>query len=111
MRKVDGWWVHPDTGTRIPNDEVSVDEQGYGWHTVTAYQRDVLQALLTDLRHCLVALPPGTEVKPNGSYRGNRVEWADLSGYIVGHATLDPYNKTDPGPFVCEWLRRQGWAL
>lgn len=48
-------------------------------------------------------------VRPNGDYKANGVPWAKMEGAIVGHATLDPTNKTDPGPFVTAWLKAEGW--
>lgn len=91
----------------IPEDEVSVDERGQGWHTVTAYQRDALAQLLRDLHQCLMIGPE--LIVPNGDYKQNGCPWAEMTGRIVGHATLDPNRKTDPGPFVTAWLKAEGW--
>lgn len=46
---------------------------------------------------------------PTGGYKKNMVPWADSGGHIyprntVGHVTLDPVRKTDPGPQVVGWL-------
>lgn len=98
-------WVHPDSGKTIPLEEVYIDAKGVGWHVLTPYQYGALMQLLHDLKACLVPLPPGCVISPNGSYLGNGVPWAVMSGVdVVGHATLDPTNKTDPGPQVTAWL-------
>ena len=92
-------WIHPDTGKAIPFDEVfRLGKQGF--QTITPYQVEQLKDLVLALKACLLPLPAGTEVVPFGSYAENGVaSWARAaSPVVVGHVTLDPTNKTDPGP-------------
>lgn len=104
-KRPDGVWYHPDTNLVIPYSDVYVDSRGRGWHAGTDYQREALGALLSDLQPELVGLPPGTTVKPDGDYQANGVPWAATVGpRVAGHVTLDPVNKTDPGPQWCAWL-------
>lgn len=102
-------WFHPDTKRRVDASNVYVDTRGRGWHIVTPYQRDQLNRLVADLQHTLKPFEGGTKVIPTGNYKENVVPWADSFGYIysrncVGHVTLDPVRKTDPGPQVISWL-------
>jgi len=96
-------WVHKDTG-RVVRD-VFVDTHGRGYERVTAYQFAMLDALLDALDNALPASPLGATVVPNGSYKDNGVPEASLPWVReVGHWTLDPTRKTDPGPQVDAFL-------
>lgn len=102
-------FYHPDTKRRVDDDDVFIDTRGRGWHVVTKYQRAALNQLCADLQHTLKPFEPGTKVIPSGDYKKNVVPWADSGGWIyprncVGHVTLNPVNKTDPGPQVIGWL-------
>lgn len=106
----DGNYRHPDTGRPVAAADVFVDTRGRGWHRVTTYQLDQLQKLLTDIKFVLKPFPAGTVVKPTGNYKQHVVPWADSGGVLypfncVGHVTLDPVRKTDPGPQVMGWLK------
>ena len=94
-------------GTPLPLTDVYVDERGRGWHMITEYQRGMLLHLLADLQACY---PPGFNytVAPNGTYQQNGTPWAACTNaQVVGHATLDPYNKTDPGPVVTALIQEK----
>lgn len=100
-------WVHPDTGKVVPKEQVYVDPRGRGWHKPTDWQLGVLNVLLDDLR---AAMPVGEPLvyAPDGDYAENGVPWAGtvrLGSWLVGHATLDPVNKTDPGPLLLQYTR------
>jgi N-acetylmuramoyl-L-alanine amidase len=99
-------WLHPDTKREIAASDVDVDEQGRGWHKVTQYQYDTLGNLIDELRAGMRLPRPGLTISPNGTYADNGVKWADVGARVsvVGHVTLDPLQKTDPGPFVMGWL-------
>lgn len=99
-------WIHPDTRREVAAADVDVDGRGTGWHRVTTYQLDALGKLIDELRHSMRVPRPGLTVAPNGDYKENGVPWAAATqAGVVGHATLDPTNKTDPGPFVMDWIR------
>lgn len=108
-RQVGGRWVHPDTKRQIAAMDVDVDGHGRGWHKVTPYQYDALGKLIDDLRSAMRMVRPGLTIVPNGTYKDNGVLWADRGAAVgvVGHATLDPTNKTDPGPFVMQWIAKR----
>lgn len=92
----------------IPERDVIVDSRGIGWHRVTDYQFQVLDTLLRDLDGMYTpALTYGVSVTPKGTYKDNVVTWGAISGHIVGHVTLNPTDKTDPGPQVMDWLRHR----
>lgn len=106
----DGVYRHPDTGRVVAAADVFVDTRGRGWHRVTAYQLDQLQKLLKAIQFVLKPFPASTVVKPTGNYKQHVVPWADSGGALyplncVGHVTLDPVRKTDPGPQVMGWLK------
>lgn len=110
---VAGKWIHPDTKREVTAADVEVDPAGKGWHKVTQYQLDQLGAMIDAIRAwdafaAAVAQRGTLQVVPNGSYRDNGVPWGDVTGKtgVVGHVTLDPTNKTDPGPFMMAWIRQ-----
>lgn len=100
----DGKWIHKDSGTTVAPSDVYVDSHHRGWQIITPYQFEMLEKLLRDI--CLEGLP-ATEVKPDASYESQGVAYyaACASSKVVGHVTLDPINKTDPGPQVMAWIR------
>lgn len=104
-------WFHPDTWREVAAADVDVDQCGRdqcgrGWHKVTPYQYEALGTLIDELRHSMRLPRAGLTVAPNGGYQENGVTWAATTqSTVVGHATLDPTNKTDPGPFVMDWIR------
>lgn len=108
-----GVYTHPDTGRIFPASEVHVDAKGHAWHRVTEYQLAILGELIAAIMSApnFRALPPEWKIGPNGTYAGNGVDapWeAQVKGTkIVGHWTLDPNNKTDPGPQVMAFLRER----
>lgn len=106
----DGAIYHPDSGKSIPVSDVYFDAKGRPWHKVTDYQLYTLRKLIDDLR--LALKPTQDPVAPDGNYAQNGVAYyasAPLP-WLVGHVTLDPVNRTDPGPQVMEWLRAQAWS-
>ncbi len=106
-RTKQGTWVHPDSAKAIPDEDVYVDERGIGWHSVNEYQLRILDRLLRDLNDVYRAPPAGLSVIPKGSYKDNGVTWGSMTGRIVGHVTLNPTSKTDPGPAAMAWLRQR----
>lgn len=99
-------WVHRDSNTTIPDERVYVDSRGKGWGLVNEYQLGMLGELLEAFVPTMAKLPAGTTIAPNGTYAGNGVLWAAVERYrVIGHATLNPNNKTDPGPQVMDWIR------
>ncbi len=103
-----GTWVHKDSGTTIAESDVYVDERGKGWHKVTDYQFAVLDALLRALDAHQTPVWPGLYVAPKGGYQANGVTWGAITGArVVGHVTLNPTDKSDPGPQTMEWLRKR----
>lgn len=96
--------IHPETSTPIAPEDVWLDERGKPWHRVTDYQLETLGRLLDDLDAVLVRFPSGTTIAPNGSVPS----WGMCSGTrFIGHVTLDPANRSDPGPQVMAWLRER----
>jgi len=106
----DGRAHYPADGWLIPKGDVDWSGR-MPWHAVTGYQMENLRRLLLDLRAVLKPLESGWTVSPSGSYRDNGVSpWADPYGpHVVGHVSLDPVNKTDPGPQVMRALREVSW--
>lgn len=104
-RKGDAW-VHNGTDKVIATADVFLDEHGHGWERITDYQFAALEALLD----ALDATMPAAEfsIVPNGNYKAAGVEYAAVTrSREVGHVTLDPNRKTDPGPQVMAWLRQR----
>jgi N-acetyl-anhydromuramyl-L-alanine amidase AmpD len=107
-------WRHPDTKREVAAVDVDVDATGKGWHSLTLYQYNELGKLIDAIiptLHLRATLERtnGLTVVPNGDYAGNGVPWADTRGsnVVVGHCTLDPTQKTDPGPFVMAWIAKR----
>ncbi len=107
LKKINGKWIHVDSGRQILDSMVHVDVKGRGWEKVTAYQMAALHAVLRALDVVMPNFEEGVTVVPNGTYKDNGVSpEAALPGVrFVGHWTLDPTRKNDPGPQVTEYLR------
>lgn len=104
LAKKGGAWVHRGTDKVIPPADVYIDERGRGWERITEYQFAALEALLD----ALDATMPAADfaIVPNGNY--STVPFAGVtSSRELGHVTLDPNRKTDPGPQVMAWLRER----
>lgn len=96
--------IHPET--RLIIDNVFVDSKGGAWEAMTPYQKEMLGWLLKDLKAVLQPWPEGTKPQPNDKYAKHGVPWAATDSPIyVGHVTLNPIRKTDPGPEVMEFIR------
>lgn len=108
-RQKDGRWLHPDTRREIPAADVQVDSRGRGWHKATEVQMSVLSALIQVLESTIRPMREGLVIVPNGVYDDNLVPWAEVtSPRVHAHASLDPTQKTDCGPFILQRLRHQG---
>ncbi len=106
LRKQVTKYEHASSGTMFDAADVFVDERGRAWHVITDYQFEQLGLLLDAINAIARPFPDDARVQSNGSYQRNMVTWAALPGTReVGHVTLDPTRKTDPGPQVVEWMR------
>lgn len=94
--------------TPVAETDVYRDEHGKPWHRITEYQLDELGKLIDALRTQLAPCP-FVSVKPSGDYKANGVApWAEMiAPWLVGHTTLDPVRKTDPGPQGMAWARKR----
>ena len=94
-----GKWTHPDTGYVYDTKDVFVEKANRAWEKKTWYQQEMLWKLWVALRPTLRAWPAGTVVQPNGPYLANGVSTfaKAASPSLIGHVTLNPVNKTDPG--------------
>lgn len=113
LRRVGGRWVHVDSGYAFADADVWADSRGRGWERVTDYQLTELGMLLDALRPTLAPATAGATIRPNGGYVANGVPDAALpAGALeVGHWTLDPERKTDPGPQVTALLANRTRSL
>lgn len=102
-------FMHKSSGKIIPRDDVWFDDKGRGWHKITDYQIATLAKLHDAIEaEVLAPFPAGTTIVPNGSYSLNGVTWAQLPGVrFVGHVTLDPIRKRDPGMQLIAWLKEK----
>lgn len=102
-------------GAPLPAAEVQPDPRrpGRGWHVATAYQLDEIARLLDALAaRAGRALPPDSyRIVPHGAPQAwaPHVRWCDRLP-VVGHVTLDPARKSDPGPPLSDWLRARAGA-
>lgn len=104
-RRTPKGFVHRDSGQVVQDTDVYVDVRGNGWHRITPYQLDELGRLVRAARAMVSPMPAGVTIVPNGSYGANGVLWATTkTAQIVGHVTLDPNRKTDPGPQLIDWI-------
>ena len=112
LRLVDGEWRSWDYQHKQPQGDpfdpadVEVDQHRptRGWHRLTQYQHDTLTALLADLEAVLAPMPASVAIESNGPQTN---QWAKVANCrIVGHVTLDPERKTDPGPEVMREFAR-----
>lgn len=95
--------IHPDTKRVVKDPDIYWDTEGKPWHRVTDYQLAILQELIRDLRSTLSFFNFGNYIIPSGDYKDNGALLAkSTKNWLVGHWTLDPYNKSDPGPQVME---------
>lgn len=106
----DGKFIHRDTKSVIPPSEVytSTYPGMKYFQNITLEQFNSLRTLLQSLLKSGLNPSLGYDVVPDGKYSDNQVVYADQWGFgstIVGHASLDPVNKSDPGPQVMDWLR------
>ena len=77
----------------------------------TPYQREMLSVLVGDLQSCLKPFASGVGIRPTGEYKAEGVPWAESGRLMypkncVGHVTLDPVRKSDPGPQVTAWMEK-----
>lgn len=111
-------WQRKDGGLRpfgapIPAEDVEVDPKRphRGWHLPTDWQLAELDRLLLALGDCPVVERRAGPVDLVPS--GEAPEWAPR-GYrgvpFVGHVTLDPLRKTDPGVPISRWLMARSGA-
>lgn len=112
LRLIDGQWRSWDYGRKRPQGfpfdpadvEVDLRRKDRGWHKLTQYQHDTLTALLHALDARLAPVPDGISIETNGPQVH---PWAKVTSVrIVGHVTLDPDRKTDPGPEVMREFAR-----
>lgn len=110
LRHVNGQWRYGEgspwkpTGKPIPDSDVEPDRRvGLGWHKPTQYQLDRLREIHRALQAVLVEAKPGWKLVPNGV---QQFPWglAPAGSRIVGHVSLDPNRKTDPGPTIMNAL-------
>lgn len=100
--KHDGHYMHKDSGKLIPDEDVYIHSDGSAWHKINQYQHEQLKFLIADLRQQFGPVEFGKyRIVPNGAYKDNQALWAvPQNNELVGHASLDPYNKSDPGPEI-----------
>lgn len=92
------------------NEDVYIDGLNRPWHLVTEYQLERLDALLADLKPVLT----GTDfvVKASGNWKDEAVGFAEpILHQLMGHASLDPVSKSDPGPQLMDHINTRGRAL
>jgi len=109
-----GRFIHDDTGTVISPLDVVLDRKRRSWHFITEYSKTQLRLLLSDLRNYVATPPNGLELLPNATYASQGVAGSaeSVRKTLVGHWTLDPINKTDPGylqEFVNTLALEQNW--
>lgn len=109
VRRIDGAWRLVEnsipTGRPLPDAEVTPDPQrpGRGWHVPTGYQRQKLDALLTELDLVLQPPPAGVRKVAIGE---EPPMYAVLPGArLATHCELDPRHRADPWPPLSAWLR------
>jgi hypothetical protein len=100
----------------VAQGEVFVDDLNRPWHITTQYQFDTLAQLLSDLHGQFGPLQ--ARPVPDAALVKDRSKWdmsyaAPVCTTLVGHASLDPINKMDPGPqlmaFINDFARKANW--
>lgn len=103
---------------RVGLGEVFVDDLGRPWHAATRYQFDMLAQLLSDIKPHLTALMGAVPV-PGTALVKDRSKWdmsyaVPVARSLVGHASLHPAAKMDPGPqlmaFINDFAKNEGWS-
>lgn len=117
-KRTNAGWKHPDTGKILPDEDVFVDPRGIGWQHHTPESLATLGHLVDALDTTLGPFPgdptPAHKepavVVPDGDYRANQADGYALifTPWLVGHVTLDPVNKTDPGWQGMGWVKERG---
>ena len=108
VRRVNGQWRLVENGVpqghAIPDSDVIPRPQSpdLGWHVVTEYQYEQLDALLTGLESVLNPLPAGCVAQ---SIEQPPAYGVFPTGRIVGHVSLTAARRGDPWPPTCDWLR------
>lgn len=106
-RKVGGW-THPDTGKILADEDVFIDPRGIGWQRHTPASVATLEHLVDALDLALSVVPPTARLIPDGNYKDNQADGFAVVAppeWLVGHVTLDPVNKTDPGWQGMAWVK------
>jgi hypothetical protein len=102
----DGQWT--PHGAPLDPGEIEVDPKhpDRGWHRPTEYQLRELELLLRSFETCPVMrpYPSGWGVQPNGTPPAWAPRGEIAERVVVGHTTLDPNRKSDPGPVISRWL-------
>lgn len=96
-------------GEAIPSLDVEVDDKRpeRGWHKPTTFQLDQLALLYRDMDPHLKPFPADAKIIPSGEVPA----WAVARTLRdVGHISLDPVRKSDPGPQLMAWINRRGTA-
>lgn len=108
VRQIDGSWRFYEDGAPhgqpIPDEEVITDPRrpGRGWHVVTDYQYQQLDALLDGLEAAIDTMPEGCVAQSIEQ----PPDWGVFpTGRIVGHVSLTASRRGDPWPPTCDWLR------
>lgn len=82
------------------------------WLPPTQYQLDTLSTLLRAIAVWpgFAACPSVTELRIDGTEAPK--SWARVIDPVcLGHATINPSRKTDPGPILMDWVREHGARL
>jgi N-acetylmuramoyl-L-alanine amidase len=108
VRLIEKEWFYQDGErmTKMPKSEITVDKtrKTRGWHGPTPAQMKALDMLLFQLEFVLSPAPKGLTVEPTAVVP----DYGKVSdARIVGHVTLDPKRKNDPGPLVMDWLAKR----
>ena len=98
-------WVD-ENDHKIDVADVELDDRkpGRGWHKPTAWQLETLGRLLDELDLQLGPTPAGITIQPHGEVPAYG---RTPSSRFVGHVSLDPDRKSDPGVPIMRWLRQR----
>ena len=112
LKKDDKGWYYADGVKKYyyAPEDVFIDSKGKGWAKVTEYQMQMLRKLWEALKPTLKPYVAGTAVKPNADYAKCGVAHfaAAATPMLVGHVSMNPINKSDPGPQVMAEIN--SWA-